>query len=126
MDTREKRKLAEKVVDLTVMNRARATATVNNKPDPEMTEKLKLRMREEQTELYVKHFDSDQLLALLDFYTTEMGKSILESQKRVSGDISSGMRIVSGDASAGAPGKPFSQNFPHQNPDNRRQEDGDT
>lgn len=79
MDTESKRELAEKVVDLTVMNRVRSFASMNGVPDPAMAEKMRLRMRQEQTELYIKHFEPEQLFALLDFYSTELGKSILES-----------------------------------------------
>ncbi|MEZ5490271.1 MAG: DUF2059 domain-containing protein [Gammaproteobacteria bacterium] len=97
MDTDRKRELAEKVVDLTVMSRVRSFANLNGVPDADMTEKLRSRMRQEQTELYIKHFEPEQLLALLDFYNTEIGQSILESQKKVSDELAAGTRIVSGE-----------------------------
>lgn len=97
MDTDRKRELAEKVVDLTVMNRVRSFANLNGVPDAEMAENLRSRMRQQQTELYLKHFEPEQLRALLDFYSTEIGQSILESQKKVSEEISAGTRIVSGE-----------------------------
>lgn len=59
---------------------------------------MRFRMRQEQTELYIKHFDSEQLQALLDFYSTDIGKSILESQSKVSDELAAGTRIVSGEA----------------------------
>lgn len=107
MSDEEKRKLAEKVVDLTVMNRAKAFASDSNGPNAEMTEKLRLRMREEQTVLYIKHYETEQLMALLDFYSTETGKSILASQERLSNDMASGIRLVSEEVREGSPGKPF-------------------
>lgn len=97
VDTDRKRELAEKVVDLTVMSRVRSFANLNGVPDADMTEKLRSRMRQEQTELYIKHFEPEQLLALLDFYNTEIGQSILESQKKVSDELAAGTRIVSGE-----------------------------
>lgn len=96
LNSDRKRELAESVVDLTVMNRMRSFANLNGKPDPVMAENMRLRMRDEQTELYLKHYETEQLLALLDFYSTDMGKSILESQRNVSDELAAGTRIVSG------------------------------
>lgn len=96
MKADSKRELAEKVVDLTVMNRARATATVNGKHDPEKTEQLRLQMREEQIALHMRHFEVDQFRALLDFYSTEIGASILNSQEEIANEVHSGFRLVSG------------------------------
>ena len=36
-----------------------------------------------QVKLRAKHMSNDQLDALLDFYTSEMGKSILQAQERI-------------------------------------------
>ncbi len=119
MDTGRKRELAEKVVDLTVMNRIRTSATMNGVPDPEMAEKHRLRMREEQTELYLKHYEPEQFVALLDFYNTNIGKSILESQKKVSDDMASGMRLVSGEVREGSTGNTFRHNQPYEKPENQ-------
>ena len=95
VDTDRKRKLAEDVVDLTVMNRVRSSASLNGIPDPETAEKMRLRMRQEQIELYIKHYEPEQLQALLDFYSTDIGKSILESQCRVADELAAGTRLVS-------------------------------
>lgn len=97
MDIERRRELAQKVVELTVMNRVRSFASLNGAPDADMAEKLRSRMRQEQTELYIKHFEPEQLQALLDFYNTEIGRSILDSQKKVSDEVSSGARLVSGE-----------------------------
>ena len=97
MDTESKRELAEKVVDLTVMNRARSFATTNGASDPAMAEKIRLRMRQEQIELYMKHYEPEQFVALLDFYNTDIGRSILESQSKVSDELAAGTRIMSGE-----------------------------
>ena len=95
MDTERIRKLAEEVVDLTVMNRVRYSANLNGAPDPVMAEKMRLRIRQEQIALYIKHYEPAQLQALLDFYSTDIGKSILDSQRRVSDELTAGTRIVS-------------------------------
>lgn len=99
VDTDKKRELAEKVVDLTVMNRIRSSATLNGSPDPEMAERSRQRMRQEQIELYIKHYEPEQFLALLDFYSTDIGKSILESQRKVSDELAAGTRIMPSGAS---------------------------
>ncbi len=52
-------------------------------------------MRQEQIELYIKHYEPEQLQALLDFYGTDIGKSILESQCRVADELAAGTRLVS-------------------------------
>jgi len=93
MSGHQKRELAEKVVDLTVMHRLKTAARNSNGPNPELTELFRSKMREQQIELYCKHFETEQLQEILGFYGSEMGKSILESQKRLSDDISSGLRI---------------------------------
>ena len=85
MGTDEKRKLAERVVELTVMNRLQ----------DQMPEEVKERLREEQVGLHLKHFEPEQLMALIDFYETEMGKSISLCQKRMADDFRSGIKLVS-------------------------------
>ena len=102
MTSESKQVLCEKVVDLTVMNRMQATATVNGTPDPDMAKKMRARMREEQIALHMKHFEADQLVAMLDFFSTEVGASILQSQKEMAADVHSGFRLVSGDYSKDA------------------------
>jgi len=52
-------------------------------------------MRQEQIELYIKHYEPEQLQALLDFYGTDIGKSILQSQSRVSDELAAGTRLIS-------------------------------
>ena len=91
VSTDEKRILAEKVVDLTVMNRARAIASDSNGRNAEKTEKLMSQMRGQQIDLYIKHYHPAQLKALIDFYDTDMGKSILVTQKHVSEDMAFGI-----------------------------------
>ncbi|PCH61700.1 MAG: hypothetical protein COC19_04495 [SAR86 cluster bacterium] len=95
MNSEEKRELAETVVDMTVMNRFRIFSSNSDGYDAKMSEIARFRMREEQTALYAKHYQSKQLTALLDFYSSEMGKSILTSQERVADEMASGVKLVS-------------------------------
>lgn len=118
MTAESKKELAEKVVDLTVMNRVHTFATLNDKPDPATAAKHRARMRDEQVALYIKHYETEQLLALLDFYSTDIGKSILESQKRASDDLASGIRLVSGEVKEGPPGLSFSTRQSPRKPEN--------
>lgn len=60
-------------------------------------EKFRKRFFDQQTNLHLKHYEVEQLVALLDFYATDIGKSILESQERVSDEIVSGMQLISGE-----------------------------
>ena len=90
----DKRKFVEQVVDLIVMSRNRSTASDLNGPNLEMTQKLRSKLREEEIALHMKHYESEHLVALLDFYNTEMGESILSAQIRMSHDMSSGLKFT--------------------------------
>lgn len=89
------------------MHRVHAVAIKNGMPDPEMTETLRSRMRAEQTELHIRHYEDAQLAALLDFYATDMGKSILASQESLAKEIASGTRLESGAMNEGSPVGPI-------------------
>lgn len=75
MDNMQQRDLAEQLVDLIVMNRITASELI--------TDIHISRLRESQITLYTKHLEAEQLQALLCFYNTEIGKSILISQQRM-------------------------------------------
>lgn len=87
----KKRELAERLVDLSVMGRAKCVASDNCGPNKDLMNKMRSRMRQQQISLYCKHFQTEQLQALVDFYSTEMGKSILRSQERISDELSFGL-----------------------------------
>ena len=95
VDAEGKRKLAEEIVDLTVMNKFRAFSDSTSQKSLDSLNRARIRMREEQIELYVKHFEIEQLNAILDFYGTDMGKSILSSHERMSDELASGVKLVS-------------------------------
>ena len=86
----EKRELAARVVRLMV----RKPAYSGNGITEEYKEKMTQRYFDEQTELRVQHYTTEQLQALLEFYGSGMGLSILESQNRMLDAM--GLRIVSG------------------------------
>lgn len=86
----EKRELAARVVRLMV----RKPAYSGNGITEEYKEKMTQRYFDEQTELRVQHYTTEQLQALLEFYGSDMGLSILESQNRMLDAM--GLRIVSG------------------------------
>lgn len=88
------------------MHRTHAVAIKNGLPDPETTEMLRSRMRAEQTALHIRHYEEEQLSALLDFYSTDMGKSILASQESLAKEIASGTRLESGAMHEGSPVSP--------------------
>jgi len=56
-------------------------------------EELRNRYFDGQIALREKHFSLDQLRAMLDFYSSDMGKSILESQNKMIDDT--GFKLVS-------------------------------
>jgi len=85
MDVDKKRKLAERAVDLTVINRLQ----------DQISDEVRAKLRGEQVRLHLKHVESEQLTALIDFYVTEMGKSISISQKRMADNIRNGIKLVS-------------------------------
>jgi hypothetical protein len=86
------RELAARVVRLMV----REPAYSGNGITEEYRQQMTQRYFDEQTELRVKHYTVEQLQALLDFYSSAMGRSILDSQNRMLDAM--GPRIVSGPA----------------------------
>lgn len=84
-----KRQLATKVAYLTL----REPTITGTGISEEYKEQLRKRFYEEQIALRVKHFSEDQLQALLDFYSSAMGKSILESQNKMTDDM--GFKLMS-------------------------------
>ncbi len=89
MSTEEKRELASKVVHLTL----REPTVTGSGISEEYKASIRNRFFTEQTELRVKHFSIEQLRAILDFYSSDMGASILESQNKMIDDM--GFRLVS-------------------------------
>jgi hypothetical protein len=104
VQTDEKRILAEKIVDLTVISHIQNISTIRTDMAKEMFEKVVSDMREQQIQLHLKHFETNQLAALLDFYSSEMGASILASQRRVSGELAENTKIKSGTVKRDGPG----------------------
>ena len=101
VDSEQKRRLAEEVVDLTVMNRFRSFSAGSTGRSADGDMQARVRMRQQQTELYKKHFEVEQLTAILDFYRTELGESILTSHERLVDDMASGFRLVTEEVKPG-------------------------
>ena len=94
MPAEDKHKLVEELVDLSVrdvMNSADLSSNLGN----EITSRMRGKIRQEQIDLRMKHFEIDQIKALLEFYRTEMGKSILESQSRIEQELAEGISVLS-------------------------------
>lgn len=97
MNAEEKRKLVEKLVDLTVRavrDPMRKHPALADELFKEINEKIRQQMRKQQIEIRLKHFNLEQLVALLDFYETDLGKSIIASQGLISDEIDSAMQLV--------------------------------
>ena len=94
MNAEEKRRLVEKLVDLTVRNPVRKHPAGADGLVKEINEKIRQRMREQQIDIRLKHFSPEQLAALLNFYGTDIGKSIIASQGRISDEFASAMQLV--------------------------------
>ena len=95
--TDNKKDLVKKLVELTIRDPVAAISGNPSELDKKMNEKLRSRIREEQINVRIKHFTLDQINALLDFYATEMGQSIIESEKRISKEFLAGIELVSGE-----------------------------
>ena len=61
--------------------------------------KHEAKMAELHIELRAKHMTSDQLDALLSFYASDMGKSILDAQERIREEMSSVLASTMDDSS---------------------------
>jgi len=90
-----KRGLVEKLVELTVRDPVGNIFGNPSDLDIEMHDKLRMRFHEQQIEIRLKHFTTEQLEALLEFHESNMGKSILEAQNRISEEFSSSIELVS-------------------------------
>ncbi len=90
-----KRELALRVVKLML----REPTVTGTGITEEYRDQIRDRHYKEQTDLRVKHFSTEQLEALLNFYQSDIGKSILESQNRMIDDM--GFQIVSHDIESG-------------------------
>ena len=93
----EKLGLVERLVDLTVRNPVGAISGNPTDIDMEMHEQIRQRARQQQIDVRLKHFTTEQVRALLDFYESDMGRSIIESEKRIAEEFIAGFQIMSGE-----------------------------
>lgn len=87
------RELVEKLVAITLPDLEREASDTAAEHD-EFAESLREKFRRQQIELRMKHFEPEQVQALLDFYDSEMGASILESQAKIDREIASSVSIL--------------------------------
>ena len=95
MNTDNKRKLVEKLVELTVRDPVSEVTGSASEIGLELREKLRERFKEQQVNIRLRHFSEDQLKALVGFYETDMGISILEAQNRISEELAAGIELIS-------------------------------
>ena len=93
MQSDEKKKLVEKLVDLTVRD-LMSESDRSMSTGKEFSSRMRKKFRQEQIDLRLKHFESEQIRALLDFYDTAMGKSILESQSKIDHEVASNVSVI--------------------------------
>ena len=96
MQPDEKRKLVENLVNLTVGDTLSET-DMSTRIGYEFATRMRQRIQKEQIDIRMKNFDEGQIRALLDFYGTEMGQSILASQSKIDHELASSMAAISSD-----------------------------
>ncbi len=94
MQPDEKKKLIEKLVDLTVTDTL-SESDMSTSIGHALASRMRERIRQEQVDIRLRHLEPEQISALLDFYSTAMGKSILESQSRIDREIAISMSNIS-------------------------------
>jgi len=87
------RELVEKLVAITLPDLEREACDTAAEHD-EFAESLREKFRRQQIELRMKHFEPGQVQALLDFYDSEMGASILESQAKIDRELARSVSIL--------------------------------
>ncbi len=92
----EKKKLVEKLVDLTVPDTL-SESDMSSSIGYELASRMRQRIRQEQIDIRLRHLEPEQIHALLEFYDTAMGRSILESQSKIDRDIAESMSSISAD-----------------------------
>ncbi|MEX0963853.1 MAG: DUF2059 domain-containing protein [Pseudohongiellaceae bacterium] len=94
MQADEKLQFVERLVELTLGNLA-------SEPDPststnnEFANALREKFRQQQIDLRMKYFEPEQIVALLEFYDTPMGRSILQKQAKIEQEIASNVSVIS-------------------------------
>lgn len=90
----KKKKLVEKFLNLKA-SLLMSDSELSLNSDSEYSKHMRLKFSKEQVDLHLKYFDIEQLEALLSFYDTAIGKSILENQIKIDHEISSDISIIS-------------------------------
>lgn len=85
---------ARKLVELTGAGRSLNNNASKQNPEGDPRAKHESMLIEMQIELRAKHMSAAQLDALLGFYTSEMGQSILAAQERIRAETSERMAAL--------------------------------
>lgn len=96
MQPDDKKKLVERLVDLTVCNTI-CESDMSTKVGSALARGMRQRMRQEQIDVRMKHLSPEQISALLAFYDSAMGRSILASQAEIERELGSSMSVISHD-----------------------------
>lgn len=93
MNPDEKRKLVERLVALTMPELVCDAKSVAEET-VEFASRLREKLLQKQIELHIKHLEPEQIQALLDFYDTDMGASILKSQAKIEEELANTVSVV--------------------------------
>ncbi|GJM12240.1 MAG: hypothetical protein DHS20C12_06430 [Pseudohongiella sp.] len=96
MQPDEKRELVRRLVEII----SRDKTSEQSSPSDigyEFSKRMNEKIQQEQIELHMKHFDAEQIKALLDFYDSPMGRSILECQSNIDHELADNISVVSED-----------------------------
>ena len=83
MNNEDQYKKAKRLVELTGVGRNYISGSRLEAPPEDSEADRQKTLIEQQIELRAKHMVPEQLDALLDFYSSEMGQSILKAQERI-------------------------------------------
>ena len=83
MTNNDKIEKAKRLVHLTGVGRSFIRGKVQERSHDDPRSAHEKNLKDMQIELRAKHMSSEQLDALLDFYSSDMGKSILDAQERI-------------------------------------------
>ena len=90
MTQMEKQKLAERLVDLTMKDRFPGPlAEGATEARKEMRQRRGDKFMQLWAEIYAKHYADEQLLAILNFYESDIGRSILDTRPALTAEFNS-------------------------------------
>jgi polyhydroxyalkanoate synthesis regulator phasin len=97
MQPDEKRELVQRLVEIHTSQDLVSAADLSMSAGKDFSKCMTQKIQQEKIELHLKYFDTEQIRALLDFYDSPMGRSILESQSKIDFDLTEHISIISND-----------------------------